>query len=96
VQIRLKVAVHVGPVTTNGFGLAGEALILAARLLGAARLKRSMAEIDALLGVIASSTIYDTVIKDLDVAGYHKVRCKVKESTLVAWMQLTGYALPPA
>jgi hypothetical protein len=96
VQIRLKVAVHVGPVTTRESGLAGEALILAARLLDSAGLKRSMTEIGALLGVIASSNIYDTVIKDLDVEGYRKVRCKVKESTLVAWMQLNGGALPPA
>jgi hypothetical protein len=96
VQIRLKVAVHVGPVTTSESGLTGEALILAARLLDSTKLKRSMTEIGALLGVIASNSIYDTVIKDLDVEGYLKVRCKVKESTLVGWMQLTGRALPPA
>ena len=96
VQIRLKVAVHVGPVTTNESGLTGEALILAARLLDSAKLKRSMTQIGAQLGVIASNTIYDTVIKDLDVDGYRKVRCTVKESRLVAWMQLTGHALSPA
>lgn len=96
VQIRLKVAVHVGPVTTSESGLAGEALILAARLLASTKLKRSMTEVGAFLGVIASSNIYDTVIKHLDVEGYDKVRCKVKESTLTAWMQLTGRTLPPA
>lgn len=97
VQIRLKAAVHAGPVTTyDGFGLAGEPLVHAARLLDAAKLKQAMADTGALLGVIASAHMYDTVIKDLDVEGFHKVRCKVKESRLVAWIQLTAPALPPA
>jgi CRP-like cAMP-binding protein len=95
VQIQLRAAVHVGPVTTNTFGLAGETLILASRLLDAAVFKRSMAETRAPLGLIASDHIYDTIIKDLDVDGYRKVRCKVKESRLIAWIRLTGAALPP-
>jgi CRP-like cAMP-binding protein len=52
--------------------------------------------LSAPLGVIASSHIYDTVIKDLDMEGFHRVRCKVKESSFVAWMQLSDPALPPA
>jgi CRP-like cAMP-binding protein len=96
VQIQLRAAVHLGPVTTSAFGLAGETLILASRLLDAAALKRQMADTGAALGVIASDHIYETIIKDLDRDGYRKLRCKVKESRLTAWIKLTGSALPPA
>lgn len=96
VQIRLRVAVHLGPVITDEFGPTGESIILVARMLAAGVLGTSMADTRALLGVIASTHIYDTVIKDLDVEGYRKVRGKVKESRLVAWIQLTGSASPPA
>lgn len=93
-QIQLRVAVHVGPVTLDDLGLDGATLILAARLLEAPVLKTSMAETGARLGVIASDPMYDTVIKGLDIEGFSKVSCKVKESRFDAWMYLTEPALP--
>ena len=95
VRIQLRTAVHIGPVATGETGLTGEALILVARLLDAPVLKRSMAETGALLGVIASVYAYESVIRHLDVDGYSQVRCKVKESRLIAWMFLSGQALLP-
>ncbi|MGH3391690.1 MAG: cyclic nucleotide-binding domain-containing protein [Actinomadura sp.] len=93
VRIQLRTAVHIGPVATGDTGLTGEALILVARLLDAPVLKQSMARTGALLGVIASAYVYESVVRHLDVDGYSQVRCKVKESRLIAWMCLSDQAL---
>ncbi|MFG2003399.1 cyclic nucleotide-binding domain-containing protein [Spirillospora sp. NPDC048911] len=93
VQIRLRASVDVGPLTTNEGGPAGDPLIHSTRLLDAGVLRRSMAETEALLGVLASTYVYESVIKNMDPDGYRQVRAKVKETRLVAWMRLSGPAL---
>lgn len=93
VRIQLRVAVHVGPVTTDSIGQSGEAIIHAARLVDAPELKRGITNTAASLGVIVSAFVYDTVIKHGDPDGFSPVKVKVKEARLDAWMQLTGRAL---
>ncbi|MFI0449799.1 Crp/Fnr family transcriptional regulator [Actinomadura sp. 6N118] len=93
VQVRLRAAVHVGPLTTNDGEPGGDPLIHSARLLDAGVLRRSMAETEALLGVLASTYVYENVIKNMDADGYRQVRARVKETQLVAWMRLSGPAL---
>src|SRR5262249_40626682 len=53
-HIRLRVAVNVGPVMSDGFGLTGEAIIRTTRLLDAPVLKAAMASASASLGMIVS------------------------------------------
>ncbi|MGD0555610.1 MAG: cyclic nucleotide-binding domain-containing protein [Streptosporangiaceae bacterium] len=92
-RMQLRVALHVGPVVSDAEGVSGESIIQAARILEAPVLKRELAATGADLGVITSSFVYDTVIKHLPSCQrsgtYRRVRLRVKESALTAWMQLT-------
>jgi hypothetical protein len=95
-QIRLRVAVNVGPVATDSIGLSGEAIIVTARLIEAPLFKKAMDTRGASLGVIASTFIYETVIRhDPDLTGYACVRVDVKETTTPAWMKVFGAAVAP-
>ena len=92
--MQLRVALNVGPVVSDPQGVSGEAIILAARLLEAPALKKALAKTAADLGVIVSPFIYDSVIKHapgyVDPAQYHRLRFRVKESDVTAWMYLSG------
>lgn len=92
-RMQLRVALHVGPVVSDAEGVSGESIIQAARILEAPVLKRELAATGADLGVITSSFVYDTVIKHLPrcqrSGTYRRVRLRVKESALTAWMQLS-------
>ena len=93
-RIQLRVAVHVGPVVSEPQGVSGEAIILAARILEAAKLKKELARTGAHLGVIVSAFVYESVIKHapgyVDPSQYRQLRFRVKESTLAAWMYLVA------
>jgi Cyclic nucleotide-binding domain len=88
-RIDLRVAVGVGPVASDKMGVSGEAIIVTARLVEAPALKTAMETSRASLGVIASTFIYETVIRHTKtLRGYSEVQVNVKESSLVAWMKL--------
>ena len=91
-RFRLRIAVDVGPVTSDAMGVNGEAIIIAARMLAAPIFKAAIATSTADLGVIASRFVYDTAIRHslnpLDLAGYSQVLVEVKELTIPAWMRL--------
>ena len=90
-QIKLRVAINVGPVITDTMGVSGEAIIVAARLVEAPPFKEAMEESQADLGIIASAFIHETVIRhDLGLTGYSQVQVDVKESSFPAWMKLFG------
>lgn len=72
-------------------GVSGEAIIVTARMVEAPRFKEAMDKARAGLGVIASTFVYDHVIRhDLGAGGYSQVHVDVKESSLLAWMKLFG------
>jgi class 3 adenylate cyclase len=93
-RIQLRVALHVGPVVSEPQGVSGEAIILASRIIEAARLKKELARTGAHLGVIVSAFVYDSVIKHapgyVDPNQYRQLRFRVKESNLAAWMYLAA------
>jgi class 3 adenylate cyclase len=97
-NIRLRVAVNVGPVTSDGRGLSGEAIIRTARLIEAPVLKEAMAETGAMLGIIASEFVYETAIRHdpeaIDVNGYRLVEVNIKETKIAGWMQLSDPSPP--
>jgi hypothetical protein len=96
-QIQLRVAINVGPVITDTMGVSGEAIIVAARLVEAPLFKEAMKKAQASLGVIASTFIYETVIRhDLGLTGYSQVQVDVKESRFPAWMKLFGPTPSPS
>jgi CRP-like cAMP-binding protein len=93
-RIQLRVALHVGPVVSEPQGVSGEAIILASRIIEAARLKKELARTGAQLGVIVSPFVYESVIKHspgtVDPNQYRQLRFRVKESNLAAWMYLAA------
>jgi class 3 adenylate cyclase len=93
-RFQLRVAVNVGPVTSDTIGVSGEAIIIAARLLDAPIFKNAIAKETAKLGIIASKFVYETVIRHclnpIDLAGYSEVQAISKESVIPAWMKLLG------
>jgi hypothetical protein len=98
-RIRLRVAINVGPVTGDAFGMEGDAINRTARLIEAPALKEAMASTGASLGIIASTFVYDTAIKDEELASvceYTMVDVKVKEYHDSAWLRLIDQAAPAA
>ena len=92
-RIQMRVALHVGPVVSDAYGVDGRAIIQAARLLDAPALRRHLAETGADLGFITSPFVYDTIIQPnpgpVDPAAYQQLKCRVKKQALNAWMYLT-------
>jgi CRP-like cAMP-binding protein len=93
-QIQLRAALHVGPVAYDAGGVTGRAVIDAARMLDAPALKSALAESGADLGFIASSHVYDTVVRyragTVESGTYERVPVSVKETETTAWMLLAG------
>jgi hypothetical protein len=88
-RIQLRVAVNVGPVTSDTMGLSGEAIIITARLVDGPPFKKAMGKTGASLGIIASTFIYETVIRQHSgMDGYSRIQVDVKESSILGWMKL--------
>jgi hypothetical protein len=88
-RIQLRVAINVGPVTSDRMGVSGLAIIVAARLVEALVFKDAMNESGANLGIIASPFIYHSVIRHGPyLEGYSKIPVQVKEFRTAAWIKL--------
>jgi CRP-like cAMP-binding protein len=95
-RIQLRVAIDVGPVVSDIMGVSGETIITIARLVEAPRFKKAMDTSGASLGIMATTFIYETVIKhDPSLAGYCQVRVNVKKFNRVAWMRVFDAAMSP-
>jgi hypothetical protein len=94
VRIRLRVALHVGPVTLDAEGLNGDAIIHTARMLDAPPLREALRTTDADLAFMTSAYVYDTMLKNdrglLDPRRFTPVTFQVKESRINAWMWAAG------
>jgi hypothetical protein len=92
IQVRLRIAVDVGPVTEDGTGVSGKAIIVAARMLDAPAFKEAMAEDGAVLGVVVSPFVYETAIRQgsgpPEMTCYRKILVEVKETRVPAWIHL--------
>ncbi len=99
-RFQLRIAIDVGPVTSDMMGVSGEAIIIAARLLEAPVFKAAFATGTVSFGVISSSFVFEAVIKHslnpLDLAGYFEIPVKVKGFSALAWMKIFGPSAPPA
>jgi hypothetical protein len=100
-RVQLRVALDLGPVTSDSLGVSGQVINNAARLLEAPALKNAIAANRANLGFIVSDFIYQTAIRHgggfSDPGAYAGVEVKVKEANMRAWMQIVDPALsvPP-
>jgi hypothetical protein len=94
-RMQLRLALHAGPVTRDAQGLTGHAINQTARLVQARVLRKYLHQTQADLGIIVSAYLYDHVIRQhggqpIGAADYRKIRFRVKESALTAWIHLTG------
>jgi CRP-like cAMP-binding protein len=92
-NIRLRVAVNVGPVTADPEGISGSIINEAARFIEAPALKKGMVEGAADLGFATSDFVYKTVIRQ--TAGpavfgrFLRIKFQAKKSKYVAWIYLS-------
>lgn len=96
-RIRLRLSLHAGEITFDRYGLAGAAIIHAARLLDAAPLKEALASSPSPLAMIVSDWFYTDVVRhsaEYEPTEYRRVSVSVKETTSTGWVRLPGYALP--
>jgi hypothetical protein len=94
VRIRLRAALHVGPVSRDAEGLNGDAIIHTARMLDAPALRDALTSSEADLAFMTSGHVFDTVLKNdrglLDPGMFTPVSVRVKESQIAAWMYVAG------
>jgi hypothetical protein len=77
-------------------GPSGEAITTIARLVEAPLLKQAMGTSGASLGLIATTFVYETVIKhDRSLTGYRQVQVDVKTFHHPVWMNVLGTAVSP-
>ena len=97
-RIRLRLAINVGPVTSDNVGISGDAIIRTARLIDAPALRNAMSADGAALGIIVSGFVYDTAIKNstswVHASEYKPVKVRVKESSFSGWLRLIDLAPP--
>ncbi|MEV4674694.1 MULTISPECIES: Crp/Fnr family transcriptional regulator [Actinomadura] len=95
-RLQLRAALHVGPVQRGPKGVAGTAIITTRRMVDAPAVKRRVAETGADLAFVTSDFVYDTVITPapglVDPGRYSRVRVRLKEASLSAWLMLEGGA----
>ncbi|MGH3239284.1 MAG: hypothetical protein ACRDNL_02835, partial [Spirillospora sp.] len=85
---------HVGPVQRGPKGVSGISIITARRMVDAPAVKKRVADTGADLAFVASDFVFDTVIMSapgfVDPARYDRVRVRLKEASLSAWLTLEG------
>jgi hypothetical protein len=75
-------------------GVSGSSIITTRRMVDAPAVKRRVTETGADLAFVASEFVFDTVITPapglVDPSRYTRVRVRVKEASLPAWLMLEG------
>ncbi|QXJ22229.1 hypothetical protein AGRA3207_003196 [Actinomadura graeca] len=93
-RMRLRVALNVGPVRSDRYGVVGKAVVQTFRLLEAPGFKRRMHESGARLGTIISHRLYeDVVLPDsgkADPADHERLWVELKETRTWAWVRFFG------
>jgi hypothetical protein len=89
-QIRLRMALHAGHVHFDPYGVAGQTLVHAFRLLEAPAFKTAFAAMPCELGLVVSDRVYEDVIRHgpdlIDPASYDAISVSVKETEARAWV----------
>lgn len=89
-QIRLRMAVHTGPVYSDANGQVGSCLVHLFRMLEAPAFKHAVAASAADLGVVTSERLYRDVIEPspsaMDLGTYEPIEVDLKETHSSAWV----------
>ncbi|TDD37404.1 cyclic nucleotide-binding domain-containing protein [Actinomadura sp. KC06] len=93
-RMQLRAALHVGPVQRGPKGVSGISIITARRMVDAPAVKRRVADTGADLAFVTSDFVFETVITSapgfVDPGRYARVRVRLKEASLSAWLTLEG------
>ncbi|TDB88928.1 cyclic nucleotide-binding domain-containing protein [Actinomadura sp. 7K534] len=93
-RMQLRAALHVGPVQRGPKGVSGISIITARRMVDAPAVKKRVAETGADLAFVASDFVFENVITSapgfVDPGRYARVRVRLKETSLSAWLTLEG------
>lgn len=99
-QIRLRMALHAGHVRFDAYGVAGQTLVHAFRLLEAPAFKAAFAATGRELGCVVSDRLYDDVIRHgpglIDPDLYDAISVSVKETEARAWVHFPPGAFSSA
>ncbi|GAA2170324.1 nucleotidyl cyclase domain-containing protein [Actinomadura napierensis] len=90
-RIRLRAALHLGPVVRDNHGVTGTSVNHLFRLLDSPQLREALDEPNVDLAFIASQQVYDSVILthgSLAPDNYLPVECRVKETVAPAWITI--------
>ncbi len=95
-HMRLRAAVHIGPIEHDGHGFIGDDVDLAFRMLESRPLKNLLAKSGAELGLIVSDYVYSSLICRfpvlIDPDAFRTVRFQTKNTRARAWIHLPGEA----
>lgn len=95
-QVRLRVAVNAGEITFDRHGVVGAAIDETFRLAEAPQLKAAVDNSPGVCGLIVSDWFYQAVVRhqpDARPDSYQHIDCRVKQTSLSAWMRVPVRAL---
>ncbi|MDN3353062.1 hypothetical protein [Actinomadura sp. DC4] len=99
-QIRLRMALHAGHVHFDAYGVAGQTLVHAFRLLEAPAFKSAFAATPCELGFVVSDRLYEDVIRHgpglIDPDLYDAISVSLKETEARAWVHFPPGTVRPA
>lgn len=88
--LRMRVAMHCGPLTAGAFGLVGDAPIVTCRLLDAKVVRDALATADGDLVLVISQQLHDDVVRtrfhDLDPTRFRPTRFRVKSQVYSGYL----------
>lgn len=97
-RLRLRIAVHVGHVEYDGYGLVGQDVDHTFRLLDSPAFKKLLTDSDATVGFIASGEVYKNCIQHVpdrvDPDDFSPIDLQNKETETQGWVRLRGKAVP--
>lgn len=93
--MRLRISLHVGPVSADTLGVSGEAIVYASRLVDAPVFRKALQESGAQLGVIVSDVVHDMITRQRSLdsvpADLQSVNVQLKDLQATAWMWFSEY-----
>ena len=100
VPLRLRVGMHIGPVTSDAHGRSGRAVDLACRLGDCKAAKEVLAAApQSPLVVVVSATVYEDVVQAggrwVEPEHYRPLDVELKEGRRTAWFLVPGLPEPP-
>ncbi|MFD0533045.1 hypothetical protein ACFQY7_03920 [Actinomadura luteofluorescens] len=91
-RMRLRIALHSGPLESDAKGIVGTSVNHVNRLLDAPSFKEALAAVPADLGVLASDEFYREVIREgrgaIDPTEFRPIEVRLKETETTAWLSV--------